>query len=350
VGKPDVGNQFLCPVRFRLAHIFPSLRQNYRCGSFGLRVFVPDIGHAPCLEQFQKPKILYPEINKMLLRREFLIVLFLITGLLAATYVEVKPVKQLMDWRATRNTLSENEVALSDYQLFDHTNGKEEELTLDFFKGKHFWHPQVAIWLEDSSGKYVETLLVTTSTARGLFYSGRSASTFRETDRIKAEENTPTRRVDALPYWSHKRGHRYADGFFSPPPTEPLIDAITGATPKDNFYFTSSPSSLQNLTTFKIVVEVNVAFDENEFYSEYDFLEDSLYHGGTGLLGQPSLIYSATIRNTDPSRYYILTLDGHGHHSGTTGELFQDTQSITTAKYIVERIVAGVNEDWYKSK
>jgi len=283
-------------------------------------------------------------------RREFLIVLFLITGLLAATYVELKPVKQLMDWRSTRNTLSENKVTLSDYQVFDHTNGKEGELTVDFVRGKHFWHPQVAIWLEDSSGTYIETLLVTTSTARGLFYSGRSASTFRETDGIKTEENTPTRRVDALPYWSHKRGHRYTDGFFSPPPTEPLIDAITGATPKDNFYFTASPSSLQNLSTFKILVEVNVAFDENEFYSEYDFLEDSLYHGGTGLLGQPSLIYSATIRNTDPSRYYILTLDGHGHHSGTTGELFQDMQSITTAKYNVERIVAGVNEDWYPSK
>jgi hypothetical protein len=95
---------------------------------------------------------------------------------------------------------------------------------------------------------------------------------------------------------------------------------------------------------------VNVAFDENEYYSEYDFPEDSLYHGGTGLLGQPSLIYSATIRRSDKERYYIMSLIGHGHHSGMTGKLFNEFQSISTAKYIAERIVAGVDESWYRSK
>jgi hypothetical protein len=96
------------------------------------------------------------------------------------------------------------------------------------------------------------------------------------------------------------------------------------------------------------MVEVNVAFDENEFYSEYDFLEDSIYHGGTGLLGQPSLIYGTTVRKSDGQQYYLLSLLGHGHHSGATGELIADMKTITTARYVVERIVVGVKEEWYE--
>jgi hypothetical protein len=284
----------------------------------------------------------------MHLRKEFLIVISLMAGIFAISYYEPMPVRSLMDWRAKRNALSEKELSFSDYQVYDHSDGKTPGLTVDFLKGKHFWNPQVAIWLEDSAGKYVETLLVTTSTARGLFYSGRSAENFRESDDVKTQENTPTRRVDALPYWSHKRGHRYADGFYSPPTGEPLPDGITGATPKENFYFKSISSSLEQLKSFKILVEVNVAFDENEYYSEYDFPDDSIYHSGTGLLGQPSIIYGATISQSDSNRYYVLSMLGHGHHSGSTGELITETKTISTAKYIVERIVVGVNENWYK--
>ena len=283
----------------------------------------------------------------MSIRKELPIVSLILVAVFVLSFFEPTPIRQLMDWRASRNALRENEVSLSDYQLYDYTNGDEPELTIDFLKGKHFWNPQVAIWLEDSNGNYIETLLVTTSTARGLFYSGRSASNFKETDDTKMEENSPIQRVDALPYWSHKRNLRYNDGFYSPPPDQPLPDAISGATPKENFYFKSATGSLKGLNSFKILIEVNVAFDENEHYSEYDFIEDSLYHSGAGLLGQPSLIYGTTIRKNDTQRYYVLSLLGHGHHSGTTGDLYPETSTISTAKYIVERIIIGVNESWY---
>ena len=283
----------------------------------------------------------------MRLRIEFLLVLSMLTAILAFTYHELTPVKKIMDWRAARNTQGINEVSLSGYQIYDHTLGDQPDITVDFLKGKHFWNPQLVIWLEDSAGNYIETLLVTTSTAKGLFYSGRSALNFKESDHVKVEENTPTRRVDALPYWSHKRNHKYSDGFYSPPPGDPLPDGITGATPKENFYFKSDGHSIMNMKSFRIMVEVNVAFDENEYYSEYDFLEDSLYHGGTGLLGQPSLIYGTKINIKDAQRYYLLPLLGHGHHSGETGDLISDVKTITTARYIVERIVVGIKEDWY---
>lgn len=284
----------------------------------------------------------------MFLRKEFVIVVIIIAGVLLISFYEPAPVRKMMDWRARLNTLGEKDISMGEYEMYDHADGNVPDITVDFLKGKHFWNPQVVIWLEDSSGNYIETLLVTTSTARGLFYSGRSATNFKDADHAKTDEATPTRRVDALPYWSHKRGHKYADGFYSPPPGEPLPDAITGATPSENFYFRSENKSIAELHSFRILVEVNVAFDENEYYSEYDFEDDSLYHGGTGLLGQPSLIYSAVVRKSDRNRYYVLTLDGHGHHSGSSGELYPETESITTAKYVVERIVVGVNERWYK--
>jgi hypothetical protein len=284
----------------------------------------------------------------MKLRKEFLIVVAALFGLLAFSYFEPAPVRTMMDWRASRNTQGTNEVSFADYQVYDYAKGEEADVTIDFLKGKHFWNPQLVVWIEDSAGNYIETLLVTTSTAMGLFYSGRSASNFKEADEAKVEPNATTRRVDALPYWSHKRNHLYNDGFYSPPPDEPLPDAITGATPKENFYFKANQSGIDNLESFRIMVELNVAFDENEFYSEYDFLEDSLYHGGTGLLGQPSLIYGITVNRRDQGRYYVLPLLGHGHHSGATGELLTDLRTITTAKYVVERIVVGVKEDWYK--
>lgn len=283
----------------------------------------------------------------MVFRKEFLMVITLLAGLFAISYYEQMPVKLLMNWRASRNALTEKKLSFSDYQLYDYSQGNDPELTVDFLKGKHFWNPQLAIWLEDSTGKYIETLLVTTSTARGLFYTGRSAENFKESDGTKTQEDKPTRRVDALPYWSHKRGYQYPDGFYTPPPDDPLPDGISGATPRDNFYFKSATTSLKGVATFSVLVEINVAFDENEYYSEYDFPDDSLYHGGTGLLGQPSIIYSTTVRQSDRNRYYVLSLLGHGHHSGTSGELIPESKTITTAKYIAERIVVGVDEEWY---
>jgi hypothetical protein len=284
----------------------------------------------------------------MKVSKEFVVVVAVLSGLFAFCYYEPTPIRKLMDWRAIRNTQGTNEVSLMDYQVYDHTKGEEPDVTIDFLKGKHFWNPQLAIWIEDSAGNYIETLLVTTATAKGLFYSGRSASNFKEADEAKVEANNPTRRVDALPYWSHKRNHKSEDGFYSPPPGEPLPDGITGATPKENFYFKTNELGIDGLQSFRIMIEVNVAFDENEFYSEYDFLEDSLYHGGTGLLGQPSLIYGTMVTRQDLETYYVLSLLGHGHHSGKTGELITDMKTITTAKYIVERIVVGVKKEWYK--
>ena len=279
------------------------------------------------------------------IRKEFLVIVFGLIFILGFSFFEWPPVNWLMNWKARRNANTRQNINVSEYEVIDHTRGEDPFLTVDFLHGIHFWHPQVVIWIEDSIGNYVETLLVTTSTAKGLFYGGRSADNYKEFDLVKQNENTLTRRVDALPYWSHKRGVQYNDGLFSPPPNQPLPDGISSATPSGNFYFKSDKPLLVELESFRVMVEVNVAFDENEYYSEYDFVDDSLYHGGTGLLGQPSLIYGTTIHRNDKSNYYVLDLLGHGHHSGRDGNLYKDLSTLTTARFIVERIVVGVNRD-----
>lgn len=281
-------------------------------------------------------------------RFEFFVIVVLSTTLFLAAVFEVWPIGPMMDWKAATNAAASRAVNVSTYQEYNYSINATPLISIDFRQGRHFWNPQMAIWLEDSAGTYLETLFITTSTAKGLFYSGRSAANFMQFDGVKSNENESTRRVDALPYWSHKRGHRYPDGFYSPPPSDPLPDGITGATPKNNFYLKTDTRKLDDLETFHVRVEVNVAFDENEYYSEYDFVDDSLYHGGTGLLGQPSLVYGVTVNRYDTQTHYIMSLLGHGHHSGQTGELFSELESVTTARHVLDRIVVSIHESWYR--
>lgn len=83
--------------------------------------------------------------------------------------------------------------------------------------------------------------------------------------------------------------------------------------------------------------------NHSKFYSEYHYLEDEIYHSGTGLLGQPSLIYATKVNRFDNSSYYLMNLMGHGHHSARDGQIYPDLVKITTAKKIVERILVKIN-------
>ena len=272
-----------------------------------------------------------------------LLVAAIFSALLATLAItELTPFDRLAEWRAKLKTQKSATVDFRNFEVWDKANGEEPFLTIEFLGGEHFWNPQVAIWLEDSVGNYLVTLSVTTTAAKGLFYAGRTAKNFRQFDGKKEAGGEEVRRVDALPYWSHKRSILLADGFYSPSPQQPLPDAITSATPRGNFVFKTGKLK-EVLSTFRVMVELNVAFDENEYFSEYDYPDDSLYHGGAGLLGQPSLIYGATIQKESAHKHYILDLLGRGHHSGRTGELIKDLSPITTATKIADRITATVN-------
>jgi len=86
------------------------------------------------------------------------------------------------------------------------------------------------------------------------------------------------------------------------------------------------------------MLEVNRSYDFNEFYSATRFPDDPIY-SGSGSSGQPSLIYAAEI-DSQITGQYLLKLIGRGHHSGADGNLYSDLDQVTSAKQILEFIVA----------
>ena len=261
-----------------------------------------------------------------------------ITFLFLAALYQLRPFKSFMDYGAKLKAGSAKEVNLSEYLVLEMGNRKDLGLEIDLLRAEHYWHPQMAIWTEDLEGNYLETVFVSKATARGLFFGGRSKENFKSFDE-KKDAIGDYRRVNALPVWSHKRGIIYSDGMYVPTNQNPLPDVITGETLTDNFKLLASTDRVDS---FILKIEINVAFDDNEYYSEYDFPDDDIYHNGTGQLGQPSIIFETLIDLHDGKNYYLMELVGHGHHSGRTGEIYRDLSTLTTAKHIVERIVVGI--------
>lgn len=182
--------------------------------------------------------------------------------------------------------------------------------------------PQLVVWIETLEGQYIDTLYVTGKT----FSSG-----FGET------ASAPTRRPEALPYWSHRRGVKEADGYFAPVHNNADLDGVSGATPKSDAMISLTAPRMGE---YRLLVEVNRSYDFNEYYSKDRFPDDPIY-SGDGSSGQPSLIYAATIASGQANRY-LLELIGHGHHSGGDGVLYEALDNITTAKEILSFIVADV--------
>lgn len=258
--------------------------------------------------------------------------------LFAGAYFQVPPFSYFMDYGAKLKANGKKGLNQSAYEVFEMDLNKEVQLSIDLLRSEHYWHPQMAVWVEDTLGNYIETIFVSKATAQGLFFGGRSKDNFKAFDGNK-EAAGDYRRVNALPVWSHKRGVQYADGMYVPPNTNPLPDGMSGATFMDNFKLIAS---IDKLSKFRLKLEINVAFDDNEFYSEYDFPDDDTFHNGTGQLGQPSIVFDTPIDMTDHKNYYLMELIGHGHHSGQNGNIYTDLSTLTTSLNIVERIVVGV--------
>jgi len=201
------------------------------------------------------------------------------------------------------------------------------KLEFELTTGKSHNHPSFAIWVEDLEGNYIETLYVTQYFAKGVFGHGES-----EPGKWKNEPGE-VRRPAALPYWSHKRNIKAADGFYAPSPETAVPDALTGATPKGNFTLNTG-SKVAGENSFRVVVEINQPWDSNDFWNNNKFPEDLNYN--TSL--QPALVYEAVITPSSPKTEYILNPIGHSHPSGETGELFNDLTTITTAKEIFSKI------------
>jgi len=257
----------------------------------------------------------------------------------SSAYWQWQPVEQLMNWGAKQKAAQGKEELNHQFEYYEMNTNDDLQISIDLLRAKHYWHPQIAIWIEDTLGNYQQTLFVTKATAKGLFFGGRSKENYKKIDAEKVTQKEDYRQVNALPVWAHKRNILADDGGYAPTKAQPLVDAITGATPIDNFVLQTSLKQLEN---FILKLEINVAFDDNEFYSEFDFPDDIIFHNGTGQLGQPSLVFETAINLSDNQSYYLMRLAGHGHHSARDGEIYKDLSSLTTALEIVERIVVGV--------
>lgn len=202
---------------------------------------------------------------------------------------------------------------------------KGTKLQISFTKDKSFDQPTFVFWVEDLSGKYIETLYVTNYLATGIFKHSKLAEGQPHSKR------GPAKRPSSLPYWLHKRNIRVDGITYLPTPEKPIPDAITGATPKNNFILETVIKS-QLPQKFRILFEINQPWDYNDYWNKDKFPGEFDYTYSC----QPAIVYAAEIELNN--KEYSLKPIGHSHYSGLTGELFSDISTLTTAKNIAKEI------------
>jgi hypothetical protein len=193
------------------------------------------------------------------------------------------------------------------------------EFIFEFSKGKKHNHPSFAIWIEDLDGSIIQPLYVTKAFGTGIYPYGS-----KQTGNWKPG---PRRYQATLPYFIHKWSKTFDDNkLHIPGSTSPIADAYTGATPKSDFMFKTSPEKQLN-EKFRVVVEFNQPWDVNEFWTNAKYPGDRDYKASC----QPSLIYAVEVNPNDIMDIYYLNPIGHGHYSGKDGRLYTDLSTITTA-------------------
>lgn len=170
--------------------------------------------------------------------------------------------------------------------------------------------PQIAVWVEDTHGNFMETLYVTRAFGQ------------QKMRGLSATFSGVFRRV-SLPYWL---GRNYTKTKKYPTQFSPLPDTLTSATPQGSF-------SLNTVVETKIdkcyvFVEVNNSSDINETYRD-------------ALDGQPSLIYKGLVQ-LNKKGSYKLTLAGQSEIN-FDGVMKEDISKITTARNIITTIIVNVN-------
>ena len=183
--------------------------------------------------------------------------------------------------------------------------------------------PQIAVWLEDTDGRYLGTLYASKKIAtQGWASAGGN------------------RRKEALHYWCHRRGVVYEEGLYLPTKAQPLIDGMTGATPRADFDVRLKEKT--GLRHFYVMVEVNHSIDFNDRYSNDRKEGEPDYSGGPEGSGQPALVYRADVNLDSARTSFDAVLIGRSSSDGADGKLYDDLTGITSAFTIVKRITVNV--------
>lgn len=202
------------------------------------------------------------------------------------------------------------------------------QMEIEFVKGEAFNHPSFAFWTEDLTGQYIETLYVTRYVATGRYGHGEI-----EPGKWKREPGE-ARRPATLPYWAHKRNIKAPDGLYVPSPETAVPDALTSATPLEDFTLETA-TRYNGEEKFRILMEINQAWDSNQYWDNNKFPGNKDYYGSL----QPALVYAVTVDPREKETAYHLNPIGYSHPTGENGKLFTDLTTLTTAKDIVYQVV-----------
>jgi len=151
--------------------------------------------------------------------------------------------------------------------------------------------PQVAIWLEDAQGNFLQTLFVTQAVeTQGFVAAPREG------------------RPEALPVWSHLNKPQ-ADAVTSPTTTQGSVvygsDAVTGLAPGE----------------YRVMMEINRSYDWNETYTR----------DNSGINGQPSLIWQAPVLVGESPVTVEFQAVGTGSVDGSDGRIRPGMEGLDTA-------------------
>jgi hypothetical protein len=174
---------------------------------------------------------------------------------------------------------------------------------------------QMAIWLADGQGKFIDTIYVTRKVAlKGLGNRGGGL-----------DDKWGGSRLSVLPVWAHHRGVDYGGGNFYPSKKKPLADAISSATPKAGEFIWNwhSDASLKP-GEYVYYIEVNKSFDDNQ------------HHDYSWYRGQPSVVWKGVIPVGEKPSASKAGIIGHGAVDGADGKIAPDVSSLTTALELIE--------------
>lgn len=178
---------------------------------------------------------------------------------------------------------------------------------------------QIAIWLVNEQGNFVDTVYVTRKVAKKGMGNKRG----------EIDDKLGGARLSVLPVWARQRGIDYGGGNFYPTKDKPLIDAITSATPKaGEFVWHWQPEKTLKPGKYHYYIEVNKSFDDNE------------YHDYSWYRGQPSVIWQGDLLIGDQVSEGKAKIIGHGHVAGTDGSINPDLSTLTTALKLIEKAEA----------
>jgi hypothetical protein len=179
-----------------------------------------------------------------------------------------------------------------------------------YLKSNYKKPPQFAVWLEDETEGTIRTIWVTSKTGTGDW------------------GNNVTRSV-SLPYWVSRWNLQTKSSTF-PTPENPVINALTGATPKAELTAEVIVPAKSALNYF---IEVNVSGDYNDAFplSQQDGKRDRQGNG------QPSIIYRGKIISS-PGLRSSPELIGRTEQFENVKYIIKDLEGITSAKDLFSTI------------